>query len=81
MALVGKVFCGVLGFSGMLIYLAGIGYLVMRKNRESSHLLALTTPECREMERSSVYDGQPRQDIANMQLPQRRTTDDDDVAN
>ena len=46
MAVVGKVFCGVLGFSGMLIHLAGIGYLVMRKNKEASHLLALTTPDC-----------------------------------
>ncbi|PWA40970.1 Natural resistance-associated macrophage protein [Artemisia annua] len=76
MAVVAKVFCGVLGFSGMLIYLAGIGYLVMRKNKEASHLLALTTPECREMERSaSSYDGQPRQDIVSMQLPQRPNTE------
>lgn len=78
LVLVGKIFCGVLGFSGMLIYLAGIGYLVVRKNKEASHLLALTTPESREMERTvSAYDGQPRQDIVSMQLPQRRTTNVD----
>lgn len=74
--LVAKIFCGVLGFSGMLIYLAGITYLVVRKNKESSHLLALTTPDSREMENTiSSYDGQPRQDIVSMQLPQRRASD------
>ncbi|KAL8230423.1 hypothetical protein R6Q57_000201 [Mikania cordata] len=74
--LVVKILCGVLGFSGMLIYLAGIGYLVVRKNKNSLHLLALTTPESREMERSvSGYDGQPRLDIVSMQFPQRRTND------
>ncbi|CAN1226772.1 Metal transporter Nramp6 [Linum perenne] len=37
------VFLGIVGFSGMGLYLAAIGYLVFRKNKESSHLLALTT--------------------------------------
>ncbi|KVI06072.1 Natural resistance-associated macrophage protein [Cynara cardunculus var. scolymus] len=77
LAVVSKVACGVLGFSGMLIYLTGIGYLVLRKNKNSSHLLALTSPECREMERSaSAAYGQPREDIVSMQLPQKRTTAD-----
>lgn len=73
MKLVGKVFCGVLGFSGTLVYLAGIGYLVLRKNRESPHLIALTTPECRQSEAGNaagVYSV-PREDIVSMQLPQR----------
>lgn len=68
--LVGKIFIGFLGFSGLLIYLAGIGYLVVRKNRESSHLLALKTPEQRSASASSY--GQPREDIASMQLPHTR---------
>lgn len=70
--LVGKIFIGFLGFSGLLIYLAGIGYLVVRKNRESSHLLALKTPEQRSASASSY--GQPREDIASMQLPHTRNT-------
>lgn len=79
--LVGKVFCGILGFSGMLVYLAGIAYLVFRKNREASHLVTLTTPECRQMANesgnASVY-GLPRRDIVNMQLPQTRVAIDFD---
>ena len=69
---VGKVLCGFLGFSGLLIYLAGIGYLVVRKDRESSHLLALKTPDC---SASASGYGQTRQDIASMQLPQTRNND------
>ncbi|CAH9144034.1 unnamed protein product [Cuscuta epithymum] len=43
---VGTVFCGILGFSAMLVYLASIAYLVIRKNKEGgAHLLALTTSE------------------------------------
>lgn len=78
---VGKVFCGILGFSGMLLYLAGIAYLIIRKNKEASHLLALTTPESRqranEAGNASVYN-LPRDDIVSMQLPQRTTTTDVD---
>lgn len=73
--LVGKVFCGILGFSGMLVYLAGIAYLVFRKNRGDSHLMVLTTPESRQMasnsDNATLY-GLPREDIVSMQLPQRR---------
>lgn len=62
--LVTAIFCGILGFSGLLIYLAAIGYLIVRKNRENSQLLTLTTREDQQL---------PREDIVNMQLPQRRT--------
>ncbi|KAM7480275.1 hypothetical protein LguiA_028488 [Lonicera macranthoides] len=76
--LVSKVFCGILGFSAMLVYLAGIAYLVFRKNKEVTHLLALTMPEDREMTNSagnsSVYC-LPREDIVSMQLPKNRDTD------
>lgn len=75
--LVGVVFLGILGFSGMTLYLAGIAYLVFRKNNEAPHLLALTTPESREM-----ANEQPgclaREDIVSMQLPKRRSTEDID---
>lgn len=75
--LVGVVFLGILGFSGMTLYLAGIAYLVFRKNNETPHLLALTTPESRETENE-----QPgclaREDIVSMQLPKRRSTEDID---
>ncbi|KAL0425152.1 UNVERIFIED_CONTAM: Metal transporter Nramp6 [Sesamum radiatum] len=77
--IVGTIFCGLLGFLAMLIYLAGIGYLVIRKNKEGSHLIALTISESRDIANSvgdtSVYT-LPREDIVDMQLPQRRTTDD-----
>ncbi|XAR50473.1 hypothetical protein NMG60_11004810 [Bertholletia excelsa] len=72
---VGAVFCGILGFSGMLIYLAAIAYLVFRKNKEATHLLALTLTESgqngNELGGGSVYNP-PREDIVSMQLPQRR---------
>lgn len=64
---VGKVFCGILGFSGMLIYLGAIAYLVLRRNKESTHLIALTTPESRQMTSNTL----PREDIVSMQLPRR----------
>ncbi|CAH2040390.1 unnamed protein product [Thlaspi arvense] len=61
--------------SGMLIYLAAIAYLVFRKNKEATHLLALTLTESgqngNELGGGSVYNP-PREDIVSMQLPQRR---------
>lgn len=72
---VGKAFCGILGFSGLLVYLAAITYLVIRKNKEATHLLALTSTESREMG-NELSDTLPRQDIVSMQLPQRRATVD-----
>uniref|UniRef100_A0A9I9E0F6 Metal transporter Nramp6-like n=1 Tax=Cucumis melo TaxID=3656 RepID=A0A9I9E0F6_CUCME len=74
------VFIGILGFSGVALYLAGIAYLVLRKTKEISHLLALTTEESRRLSndpsKTSGYD-LPNEDIVSMQLPQRiRTTND-----
>ncbi|KAI4329394.1 hypothetical protein L6164_021662 [Bauhinia variegata] len=74
MEMVGKVFVGMLGFSGVALCLAGIAYLVIHKNREATNLLALTTPESRQMTNEqgneSIYC-LPREDIVSMQLPQR----------
>ncbi|KAH7866287.1 hypothetical protein Vadar_018219 [Vaccinium darrowii] len=72
---VGKVFCGILGFSGLLVYLAAIAYLVIRGNKEATHLLALTSTKSREMG-NELSDTLPREDIVSMQLPQRRATVD-----
>ncbi|KAE7997233.1 hypothetical protein FH972_001883 [Carpinus fangiana] len=73
------VFLGIFGFAGIGIYLAGIAYLVFRTNKESTHLLTLTTPESRQMGNeagnASMYSLQ-REDIVSMQLPQRRNTED-----
>lgn len=66
--LVGTVFCGILGFSGMLVYLASIAYLVIRETREGPHLIALTASG------STGRANMPREDVADMQLPQRRAT-------
>lgn len=40
--IVAKVLLGILGFSGKAAYLVGIAYLVLHKNKEGAHLLALT---------------------------------------
>ncbi|XP_075666976.1 metal transporter Nramp1-like isoform X2 [Castanea sativa] len=72
--LVAAVFLGIFGFSSMAVYLAGILYLVFRKNRQATHLLALTTPGSRQMTNES--ESLPREDIASMQLPSRRDTVD-----
>ncbi|KAF7135769.1 hypothetical protein RHSIM_Rhsim08G0206700 [Rhododendron simsii] len=75
MKVVGKVFCGILGFSGMLVYLAAIAYLVFRKNKEATHILAITSTESQGMG-NELGDSLPREDIISMQLPQRRATVD-----
>ncbi|XP_030515110.2 metal transporter Nramp6-like [Rhodamnia argentea] len=75
-----EVFCGILGFSAMAVYLAGILYLVLRKNKEASHLLALTTAESRQSDNGqgdASMQSLPREDIASMQLPQRTPVDVD----
>ncbi|KDP41977.1 hypothetical protein JCGZ_26995 [Jatropha curcas] len=76
---VAAVFLGIFGFSAMALYLAAIAYLIFRKNKGATPLLALTTPEAREMAigcgDTSVHD-LPREDIVNMQLPQTRSTED-----
>lgn len=72
--LVAVVFAGIFGLLGMAIYLAAIVYLVVRKNKKATHLLALTGQENREtadgVNNRSLYS-LPREDIVNMQLPQR----------
>ncbi|GAA0166010.1 secondary carrier transporter [Lithospermum erythrorhizon] len=78
---VGVVFCGILGFSGMLIYLASITYLVMRKNKEGTHLLALTHSESVQLANEQGNNRPiplPRQDIVSMQLPRTKTGEDSD---
>lgn len=80
--IVAAVFLGIFGFSGMAVYLAGISYLVFRKNKEATHLLAFTTPESRQMTANEQSNASmyclPREDIVSMQLPQRRSTVDVD---
>uniref|UniRef100_A0A9I9DTL4 Uncharacterized protein n=1 Tax=Cucumis melo TaxID=3656 RepID=A0A9I9DTL4_CUCME len=71
---------GILGFSGVALYLSGIAYLVFRKTKEISHLLALTTVDNRRLSNEpsnrSRYDP-PNEDTVSMQLPQRiRSTND-----
>ncbi|KAG8643782.1 hypothetical protein MANES_11G066100v8 [Manihot esculenta] len=75
------VFLGIFGFSAMALYLASIAYLVFRKNKEATHLLALTTPESRQMSNElgdTPMHNLPREDIVRMQLPQRRSTEEVD---
>ncbi|KAK9677310.1 hypothetical protein RND81_11G135400 [Saponaria officinalis] len=67
MKLVAVVFAGIFGFAALLIYLAAVAYLIIRKNKENGQLLSLTTREDQQT---------PREDIVNMQLPQRRSNPD-----
>lgn len=79
--LVPAVFAGIFGFSGMIVYVCGIGYLVFRKNKKATHLLALATAENGELTNDvggASMDCLPREDIVSMQLPQRRVTVDVD---
>lgn len=66
-----KVLCGILGGSCLLVYLSSILYLAIRKNKEGTHLLALTGQEGLQV---SDINNLPREDILRMQLPQQRTT-------
>ncbi|KAL3343277.1 hypothetical protein AABB24_027035 [Solanum stoloniferum] len=66
-----KVLCGLLGASCLLVYLSSILYLAFRKNKEGTHLLALTGQEGLQV---SELNNLPREDILRMQLPQQRTT-------
>lgn len=72
---VGIVFCGILGFSAMLVYLAGILYLIVRKTKKVDILLPESLQMANESGNASVL---PREDIVNMQFPQTRTTSGDD---
>ena len=73
------IFIGLLGFSGMALYLAGIAYLVLRKTKEITLLLALTTEESErlsiEPSKTSAYN-LPSEETVSMQLPQRIRTND-----
>nr|GMC71574.1 metal transporter Nramp6-like [Ipomoea batatas] len=72
--MVGKVFCGILGFTGLLVYLGSIAYLVIRENKERTHLLALTAVDGSS---NGNEPSLPREDIRSMQLPEKRSTSDD----
>ncbi|MQM12263.1 hypothetical protein Taro_045179 [Colocasia esculenta] len=74
------VFAGIFGFSGMIVYLAAIVYLVTRKNKKviqpllsDSAGIALGS-DCSGAETGSL----PREDIVSMQLPSGRSTLDID---
>nr|GMC68937.1 metal transporter Nramp6 [Ipomoea batatas] len=68
--MVGKVFCGILGFTGLLVYLGSIAYLVIRENKERTHLLALTAVDGSS---NGNEPSLPREDIRSMQLPEKRS--------
>ena len=59
----------------MAVYLAGIAYLVLRKNKKATNLLALTAPESQQISNEQGNNVPiyclPREDIVSMQLPQR----------
>jgi manganese transport protein len=77
--LVAAIFLGIFGFLGMAVYLAGVAYLVLRRNTEATHLVALTSENpqrANESGNAGVYS-LPREDIACMQLPQRRSNAND----
>jgi len=71
--MVGKVFCGILGFTGLLVYLGSIAYLVIRENKERTHFLALTAVDGSS---NGNEPSLPREDIRTMQLPEKRSTSD-----
>ncbi|XP_044479604.1 metal transporter Nramp6-like isoform X2 [Mangifera indica] len=76
--LVEAIFLGIFGFAAIGLYFAGVAYLVFRKNKEVTHLLALTTDESQQTSNASGNASMytlPREDIACMQLPQRRGMD------
>lgn len=72
------VFAGIFGFSGMLVYVVAILYLVFRKNRKSTEPSLLDAEVGQRCNSSgteinnSIYV-LPREDIASMQLPERRS--------
>ncbi|KAG6791243.1 hypothetical protein POTOM_000355 [Populus tomentosa] len=77
--LVAAIFLGIFGFLGMTLYLAGIAYLVFRKNKKATHLVALTSenPQIANESGNAGVFSLPREDIACMQLPQRRSNAND----
>lgn len=77
--LVAAIFLGIFGFLGMTVYLAGVAYLVLRRNKEATHLVALTSENLQIANESGNAGvcSLPREDIACMQLPQRRSNAND----
>lgn len=75
-----KVFAGIIGFSGMLVYVAAILYLVIRKNRKVTQPSLPKDTEIGEAPNNTNTDANnsiynlPREDILSMQLPQSRST-------
>ncbi|KMZ63767.1 Manganese transport protein mntH [Zostera marina] len=70
------VITGIIGFSAMLIYISGIGYLVFRKNTKIIQpLLSEDSEFGRRPERCDEDETNlPRQDIVNLQLPKRSSS-------
>lgn len=70
------VITGIIGFSAMLIYISGIGYLVFRKNTKIIQpLLSEDSEFGRRLERCDEDETNlPRQDIVNLQLPKRSSS-------
>ncbi|KAL3535409.1 hypothetical protein ACH5RR_003870 [Cinchona calisaya] len=75
---VGIVFCGILGVFGMLVYLAGVLYCMVRKTKNADNLLPETVQMAAELGNAPSVSSLPREHIVNMQLPQWRTTSDVD---
>lgn len=77
--LVAAIFLGIFGILGMAVYLAGVAYLVLRRNKEATHLVALTSenPQIANESGNAGVCSLPREDIACMQLPQRRSNAND----
>ncbi|ESW07809.1 hypothetical protein PHAVU_010G160800 [Phaseolus vulgaris] len=75
--IVTTVFLGILGFSGVALYMGGIAYLVFRKNTKTTYILTFSTSEDQNMANEqgdvSMYC-LPREDIVSMQLPQKRSS-------
>ncbi|KAM7253901.1 hypothetical protein ACFE04_031583 [Oxalis oulophora] len=76
MPVVAIAFSSIAGFLGISIYLAAIAYLVIRKNSNPTHLLALTTQNTSNEPGNASIDSLPREDIVSMQLPQTRQMGD-----
>ncbi|GAB2269543.1 Metal transporter Nramp6 [Dionaea muscipula] len=73
------IFSAILGFSAMLTYLAAIGYLMFRKNKETGQLLVLSGREAQQPAIIGSECSFPREDIVNMQLPPKRPDADGDL--
>lgn len=87
---VSKVFAGIFGFLGLLIYVVAVLYLAFRKNRKSMKTLLQQSSDAElasvgnsdlpaEATNDTLYH-LPREDITSMQLP-NRTPDKDPVLN